>query len=398
MCGNFIGPIDFRSWPTINCRSLRSSCHCAADPFLERAIHSVLDQDYPQFELHIVIDSPDDPAWRIVRDVLERRPADNVFAVSLVDRQSTCSLLCSGLVQFVKTVQETADLIALCPADSVAPRNWLRTMARIMHGPNIGSSLGNRWYVPQSGELGTLVRYIWNAGGTVPMWVSQLPWGGTIAPRIKDILAADLCARWSRALCEDTCLVNVLQPMGLGLQFDPRLVIVNQEKLDFVSCYRFIRRQVLFARMYFAKPLHWLVVDVSTGLLSLSWITLLGLGFVAGAKGQITLAACAIGVAVGYAVGMCFELGMLEHAIRHLQRKQGIQLPRYSLLFWLKACVGIPFTQLVFTAALWQSRFMRQVTCGVRYQIRTPYDVELLEYSPYRDSNPEVPRSNVSVT
>ena len=38
-------------------------CLRGTDPFLEDCLRAVLNQDYPQYEIRIVVDSRQDPAW-----------------------------------------------------------------------------------------------------------------------------------------------------------------------------------------------------------------------------------------------------------------------------------------------------------------------------------------------
>ena len=49
-------------------------CLRGNDPSLNTCLESVLAQDYPNFEVHFVIDSPEDPAARSIQDFLNRNP------------------------------------------------------------------------------------------------------------------------------------------------------------------------------------------------------------------------------------------------------------------------------------------------------------------------------------
>ena len=54
-----------------------------ADPHLAATIRGVLDQDYPDFDLRIIVDSRDDPAWNVVTEFLQEAGADNVHLSEL---------------------------------------------------------------------------------------------------------------------------------------------------------------------------------------------------------------------------------------------------------------------------------------------------------------------------
>ena len=83
-----------------------------ADPHLAPALRSLLNQDYPDFELRIIIDSREDPAWDLVHEILRqhqeseskiddgmalpnRRPSgcSRVHVTTLREKRRTCSLI-----------------------------------------------------------------------------------------------------------------------------------------------------------------------------------------------------------------------------------------------------------------------------------------------------------------
>jgi len=76
-------------------------CLRGPDPFLATCLEAVLDQDYPRYDLRIVVDSAEDPVLKIVEQVVTRRQATNVLVQPLTARRETCSLKCSSLRQAV---------------------------------------------------------------------------------------------------------------------------------------------------------------------------------------------------------------------------------------------------------------------------------------------------------
>jgi cellulose synthase/poly-beta-1,6-N-acetylglucosamine synthase-like glycosyltransferase len=106
-----------------------------ADPHLAAAIRSVLDQDYPDFELRIVVDADRDPAWAVAADVVRSHGAANVRLDVLRQKHTECSLVCSSVVQFFDGLDDSVDLVAFAAADVVLPPSWLRTLATAMSDP-----------------------------------------------------------------------------------------------------------------------------------------------------------------------------------------------------------------------------------------------------------------------
>src|SRR5699024_969834 len=94
------------------------------DPTLEACLRGVLDQDYPHYQVRVVVDHPDDPAWEAVRRVVgaAARPNVDVRVAALRERVPTCTLKVSSHLQGVRDVGADAEVIAFVDADAVPPR------------------------------------------------------------------------------------------------------------------------------------------------------------------------------------------------------------------------------------------------------------------------------------
>jgi cellulose synthase/poly-beta-1,6-N-acetylglucosamine synthase-like glycosyltransferase len=135
-----------------------------ADASLGLCLRGLLDQDYPQFSLHIVIDSPLDPAWNLVDQVLAggHGPHVNVRVDALLQPLATCTLKISALIQAVTGLDESVQVIAIIDADVNPPRTWLRTLVAPLADPQVGgrrgcagTPRGNLPGVPWCGSCGT---------------------------------------------------------------------------------------------------------------------------------------------------------------------------------------------------------------------------------------------------
>jgi cellulose synthase/poly-beta-1,6-N-acetylglucosamine synthase-like glycosyltransferase len=213
------------------------------EPGLAEALRSVLAQDYPSFELHVVVDGRDDPAWPVVARTVDGSKDARLHA--LETRRPTCSLVCSSLLQALDALGPECELIAFAAADLVAPRDWLRQLASGMRDETVGGTLGNRWYVPVEGRWGSLVRQQWNAGAAVLMRLLEIPWAGGLALRREDVDALGLRAVWERSLVEDVSAVRSLRAAGRRFRFLPGLLVANRDEIDLPAAYRFIARQLL---------------------------------------------------------------------------------------------------------------------------------------------------------
>lgn len=156
-------------------------CLRGADPFLPNCIEALLNQDYPEYDLKLIVDSPQDPAWQIVNDTINEQGASNVQVSPLRIIRHNCSLKCSSLLQAVSELDDSYQAIALVDADTIVHPNWLRELVSPLADPKVGATTGNRWFVPTGHYWGSLVRYIGNVSTVVQMYLFQVPWGGTLA-------------------------------------------------------------------------------------------------------------------------------------------------------------------------------------------------------------------------
>ena len=58
-------------------------CLRGRDPFLEKCLESMLKQDYPDYQLHVVVDNRQDPAWQVAESLANRYGADRVCIEAL---------------------------------------------------------------------------------------------------------------------------------------------------------------------------------------------------------------------------------------------------------------------------------------------------------------------------
>ena len=370
-------------------------CLRGPDPFLADCIRAILNQDYPTYELRVVVDSMDDPAWEVVARAVAGSGVQNVRVAQLTKRRETCSLKCSNLVQAVSDLDESFEVVALVDADTVPHTTWLRDLVAPFADPAVGATTGGRWYMPSEVSWGSLVRYWWNVAAVVQMYCYGIAWGGALAVKTEVFRQSDLLDRWSNALCEDTMLKTCLAELGLKVQFVPSLMMVNREGCDIAGYFGWVRRQLLTARLYhplwpavlghgvltFLGPLFALTVAVYAALAESEWDT----------------AVWALGGLVGYEVGLISTAFMLEASVRRIVRARGEPLPLPSTVAALKTVVALPFTQLIYALALAAAQCLSSVGWrGVLYRIDARRRIRLIEYRPFADAD-KPPESNTSL-
>src|ERR1051326_5770980 len=130
-------PTEEFSWPRAAVvLSLRG-----ADPFLTDCVAGLLDQDYPNYEIIIVIDSREDPAWAAVQRVLDisGKQRTPVTMRAVESRRESCSLKVSAQLEALQGLAAEVEVVAVFAADVLPSRTWLRALVRPLLDPRVGA-------------------------------------------------------------------------------------------------------------------------------------------------------------------------------------------------------------------------------------------------------------------
>ncbi len=358
-------------------------CLRGADPFLSNCLRSLLNQNYPEYDLKLILDSEQDPAWRIVADILldEQAPA-NVQVSLLRMTYPNCSLKCSSLVQAVSELDDSYKVVAFVDADAVVHPNWLRELVSPLADPKVGATTGNPWYIPTGRYWGSSVRYLWNVFAVVKMYLHRIPWGGTMALKTELIYTTGLLDKWSRAYGEDTMIHSVLAKHGMRVVFVPSLIILNREECDFSDLVDWSKRQLLSFRLY--HPRWWAVVADSILTVVLPHLVLLFI-VVALLTGQWDAAAIFFNSLGVYMQVLLFFVIALEKEVQQVLRHHDQQLSKISPATIMKISIASLLTLWVYGLAMVSALWMKQVNWrGVTYQVKGPWNISVLKYRPYR--------------
>jgi len=357
-------------------------CLRGGDPFLPDCLRALLNQNYPCYEVRIVVDSREDPAWEIVAQTLQNQAATHVQVSPLVVRRQTCSLKCSALVQAVSQLDDSCEVVALVDADTVPHPNWLRELVTPLADGRVGATTGNRWYMPAKGQWGSLLRYLWNATAVVQMYFYVIPWGGSLALKTELLRRTQLLEKWGQALSEDVLLYSTLREQGLQIKFVPSLMMVNREECDISSFVRWEKRQLILARLY--HPQWWGIVAhviLTTLILALAVVMLLAALVTRQWEASVWVSG---GLAV-YMTGAVLFLGSLEQSVRRVIQDRGELTTPFTATVMAKILLVIPLVYLVHMIALVSSILTGSVEWrGITYQIKNPWNIRLVEYHPYQ--------------
>lgn len=352
------------------------------DPYLEQCLRNLIEQDYPNFQIHLVVDSDVDPAWDSINRI--RDEFGEVMEVqTLKHRRPNCSLKNSSLIQAINGLPTDVEVVALVDADAIVPSNWLRHLVAPLANPKIGCTTGIRWFAPTELSLGSRLRCYWNQIAASMIAASHIPWGGSMAIR-RSLLDSGLADEWSRMFCEDAHTINYLRRKGLSLAQVPAATIPNRENVSVISCVRFINRQMLIFRLY-NRNWKWLVLAIfSTAALRITHDVLIVRSLLAQDFVTSALLICCHPLIL---LVTRYETSRLDQVVRQTVKSQGQQIPKNPLpdLFGY-LCVEIVFLTSVLTSLFTQFALWR----GIRYRIRGPEEITLLKYTPYQQQDADL--------
>ncbi len=355
--------------------SLRGS-----DPFLRSCLTGLFSQDYPNYQVRVIVDSPEDPALDIVTQALDSSGQAHVKVSTLNVKYQTCSLKCSALIQAVSLLDQNCEVVALIDSDTVPHSTWLRELVGPLADRKIGLTAGNRWYVPIKGRWGSSVRYLWNISAVLQMHFYDIPWGGSLAFRKERFQQIQLLERWQHTLSEDVILHSAMRDQGLEIKFIPSLLMVNRETCELPNFIRWISRQLLMVKLYHSS---WWAI-VSYGLFSSLILILLGvllLFAIVTFQWQI-LVWTASGLAV-YAVGLVSCICYLDREVRQVVALRGEHIPIFSLATVARILLALPVAQFAFAISIISAIQIKTVEWrGIFYKVISPWNIQLVKYYP----------------
>ena len=221
------------------------------DPSLEKNLVGLLQQDYENYQVVIVVDHQSDQAWSIAHHVKSEFDTDHRLRILELEQPlNSCSLKCSAIVQAMETMSDDVEVVVLVDADVIPHREWLLQATSPLADPYVGVVTGNQWFEPSNASAGSLLRSLWNAGALVPTAALANPWAGTCAMRLKDMRRTNLVETWKTSIVDDGPIRRAFDPLGKQIVFNPELIMVNRENCTVGYVDKYVPRMLRWSRMY----------------------------------------------------------------------------------------------------------------------------------------------------
>lgn len=364
------------------------------DPFLADMLIALMEQDYPRYAIHIVLDGEIDSGRSVVESVIAQRQARNVTVDILRNPSNTCTLKCSALRQAVASLQTRCEVIAFIDGDTIPYRQWLRDLVTpLAKDPSVGVTTGNRWYMPGEVNWGSLVRYYWNAGAVVQMWLNGIVWAGSMALRTDTIRRIDLLDAWSRALSVDNTVCRQVRRHGYRVCFVPAAIAVNTERTSLAAFVTWVQRQLVGAK---TSRRNWAIILLHAGALAQLQLLSAALAMIGFARGDLPVAVLNGAALLGFWLTSFATATSIEWGVRRIVRLNGGQTRWLRPEMLWKLFPAMLLTFLVYPLTLAKAIFCRRVVWrGVEYEVVGPNQVRMLHYRPFRATDDSVPSGSV---
>ena len=351
-----------------------------ADPSLLRGLEKILTQDYPNYHVHFVLDSTEDSALPYVQSAIEKWGEQRAEIKIMAEHFSTCSLKCCALYHGIADLDPSFEIIVILDGDTNPPKNWLKELVAPLSDARFPVATGLRWYIPSKTNAGSLVRYLWNAAAVFQQELHRIPWGGSLALRREFLIESGLLEQWKHSLTDDTPTTSFVRRADGNVAVVPTLFLVNRETSGLRSFHRWVKRQMLMAKLYHPA---WGMVLGQAVLITVPLVLLVGTFFAGLIQGDTSSVLWSLGSFFLYWAGVFGTVPIIELAIRRIVKQNGEMVEKWSLYRTIKTFAMIPVTQGVYASALFWLHFLRKVEWrGIEYEI-VGKSIRLIEYKPY---------------
>ena len=237
-------------------------------------------QDYDDYEITFVVESPWDPAYNLIAQVMAEHPERITHLVVAGVAKDGGQKVHNLRTAILRKARSDVDYFAFIDSDARPRPEWLRAMiARLTCNPRetIGAVTGYRWMLPMRPTVANHLLYGVNSLIATLLGSRQhYPiWGGSWAIRRTTFADVGMLDSWRGTLSDDLVATNVLRRRGLGIEYEPACMVASPVDGTLWSHFAFMRRQYIISR--FHLPGLWLGGLLGSSILGVSWLYLVAL-------------------------------------------------------------------------------------------------------------------------
>jgi cellulose synthase/poly-beta-1,6-N-acetylglucosamine synthase-like glycosyltransferase len=337
-------------------------------------VKPLLEQNYSDYEVLFVFDSPGDFCLPLVND----SGAKIVVSGPAIDTGQKVH----NLIVAVDHIDPRCEVIVFVDTDARPSKDWLRQLVAPLADETIGASTGYRWFVPERGGLASRLRGVWNASVASALGADRAKnfcWGGSTAIRRATFEQLQVAEHWRGTVSDDFTITRVLKDAHLPIHFTPHCLVPSVGDCGWDEFVEFTTRQIKITRVY--APHLWLPLLLGSALFAIAFfggIVLLSVRLFSGQSFWLVLSFLVV----------IFGLGAAKGIIRWRAVSIALASYRAALRRDLAAHVFLwPFASLVYLYNAIVAGFSRRITWrGITYDLRSPTEAVIIAATPESDS------------
>lgn len=263
--------------PTYTPKAAIIAPHYGWDADTEAHAKGLLHQDYAGayevfFVTHQKADSGHDVSYPHLCEIAEPHPNIHVLlAPNIVENDLPRSQKVQNLLTAIEKLPEDIEVIAFVDADVAIRENWLTLLVNPLQKSDIGTTVGGRFYFPQTWNIASLAESIWvnfqmSFQGDHPL---TMVWGGSNAFRREMLEKAKILQRWNEATIEDLNTTLAMRDVKQKVHFVPDCVAITRTaNRTWHQIFEFTNRQVImtFHMGLWAQWLASLIISLPKGV------------------------------------------------------------------------------------------------------------------------------------
>lgn len=249
------------------------------DPGFRENIDAHFNQDYPCYEIIFVTATEEDPAYVFLQGFLKEKRTEVLAKLIVAGISQDRGQKINNMLEALKNVRHDTEVYAFVDSDIRPDKNFLSNLVRPLQIPDIGAATGIRWYMPEHGNLGSLLRSIW-AAGVYPILIDEkynFAFGGANVVKRDVFEKSHIETLLNHSVSDTFAITNGIKSKGLKIYFVPQCIVVSHEDSTLSETIEWTNRQTIISRIY--NPSFWKMVfltySFSNLMLLIGIITLL---------------------------------------------------------------------------------------------------------------------------
>lgn len=218
-------------------------------------LRRVVTQDYPNYRIRFVVDSADDSAVGVIKQLMAETsvPCELLIAGTCIDSGQKVHNLCCATANLPPEVE----VLVFFDSDARPAVDAVSRLVAAVCRDGLQVATGYRWFVPRRMTLANLTLASINAA-VASLYKHHgwnLIWGGSWAITRQLFEKTAMADAWRGTLSDDLVASRVLRLAGVRIVFEPGCMAASPIDATWKEAVTFLRRQFLICRCY--APMWW---------------------------------------------------------------------------------------------------------------------------------------------